>query len=84
MNNTDHERLAEIRNEMAELLEEAKWLIRSEDDFVYEQARAYWLTYIENAIDEDPDSPLMPITFGHTLRALEPEDCDEEDDDDEV
>lgn len=76
------DRLQEIQEEMQELREEAKHIVlRSENYLAYERARAYWLSYLENALDE-ANSPLMPCTMGDTLLALEPDMSDEEDDED--
>lgn len=64
------DRLQEIQEEMQELREEAKHIVlRSENYLAYERARAYWLSYLENALDE-ANSSLMPCTMGDTLLAL--------------
>ncbi len=75
----DHKRLIEIKEQMEELLEEAKNLVRmSGDKFEYERAKAYWIGYIDNALD-GPKSPLLMCTIGDTIQALEPEEMGDDD-----
>lgn len=77
----DWERLEAIRCEMQELLEEAKHLVRrSGERFEYERAKAYWIGYMDNAL-EDAKFPLMPCTMGDTIRALDPGEEEDEDED---
>ncbi len=78
----DYERLIAIQKEMQDLLEEAKNLVRlSGDKHEYERAKAYWLGYIENAL-EDAKSPFLMCTMGDTIDALDP--GDESDDDEDL
>lgn len=79
----DWERLQEIQTEMSDLCEEAKNLVRQAGGFEYVRAKAYWLTYVENAL-EGPNFPLLSCTMGDTIRALEPEGEMDEDDEGEV
>lgn len=84
LDQVDYERLVEIQKEMQSLVEEAKNLVRmSGNRPEYDRAKAYWLTYIENALD-DAKSPLMMCTMGDTIRALEPEEEMDEDDEGDV
>ena len=50
-------RLLEIRNELEELQDELKTILRTEldaeDKYIYERAKAYWLTYLEYAVVGD-------------------------------
>lgn len=84
LDKADWERLQEIQEKMNDLLEEAKNLVRmSGDKQEYERAKAYWIAYIDNAIDS-AKSPLLPCTMGDTIAALNPgeedeEDCEEDD-----
>lgn len=75
----EHDRLKEIQNEMEDLLEEAKNLVRrSGDKLECERAKTYWIAYIESAID-GAKSPMLRCTMGDTIIALKPsEDGDEE------
>lgn len=82
MDRADWERLKEIQDTMGELLEEAKNIVRLADKHEYERAKAYWATYIENAIDARR-SPLLPCTMGDTIFALNNGFADEMDEDDE-
>jgi hypothetical protein len=76
----DWERLSEIRDEMADLLEEAKQLIRrSGDKFAYERARAYWLGDMDNAL-YDGKSWDGTCNMEETIRALDPGEESDEDD----
>lgn len=78
----DWERLQEIHAEMNDLLEEAKNLVRlSGNRFEYERATAYWIAYVDNAL-AGPRFPLLACTMGDTIRALEPEETDEDDEGD--
>lgn len=82
LDQSDWERLQEIRDELKDLIEEAGNLVRmSGDRFAYERAKAYWLGYMQNAID---GKPLIPCDMDETIRSLEPgEESDEEEEEDE-
>jgi hypothetical protein len=54
----------------------------SGNKFEYERAKSYWISYIDNALD-DRGSPLLSCTIGDTISALEPYEDDEEDDEEE-
>lgn len=83
MDRSDWERLKEIQDTMGDLLEEAKNIVRLADKHEYERCKAYWATYIENAID-GRRSPLLPCTMGDTIFALNNgQFADEMDEDDE-
>lgn len=48
-------RLEEIREEMHDLLGEAKSLLREVGGMTEQRARAYWIAHIETALDEEND-----------------------------
>lgn len=69
----DVERLAEIKDQMKELLSEATQMIRGEG-ITYERAKAYWIGHISCALDDDH----MYVggsstTFADTIAELEAE-----------
>lgn len=79
LDETDYDRLVAIQEQMQELTEEAKNLVRmSGNKFEYERAKAYWLGYLDSALD-GPKSPLLMVTMGDTLAALKPEGVVEDD-----
>lgn len=50
------ERLQEIKDEMKDLLEEAKNIVRrNADSFAYNRAKSYWIAQISMALDDDHD-----------------------------
>lgn len=49
----DPERLAEIKDEMLELLEEAKGILREVGGVIAARAEAYWLPHIRTALDRE-------------------------------
>ena len=86
MRKSDAQRLIEIREEMGELLDEAKRLLRSEG-FAYDRARAYWIGHISQALGGDLNEYVgsSMCSFHDTLRevgALDGGDYDDEDEDD--
>ena len=82
----DHERLVEIKDEMKNMLEEAKELIRrNASDWVYNRAKSYWIGHIAMALDEEHDFMGSDgVTFQNTIDEVEVEGNmeDEEDIDD--
>jgi len=80
LDRSDWERLNDIRDEMNDLLEEAKNLVRlSGDKFAYDRAKAYWLGGMENYLGEGKlSSQLSGCSMEETINSLEP--CDEDDD----
>lgn len=53
---TDHNRLTEIKDEIKNLLDEAKGIIQdSDNDFIWEQARSYWYAHILTALDDESE-----------------------------
>lgn len=79
MNLNDIERLREFQEEMLCLVEESRNILRREG-IVYERAKAYWLTAIENSL-----TGLTPydISMESTIEELAPDDDDDSDDDPE-
>ena len=47
------ERLANIKDEIKELIREAKGIVRFKGGITYERARSYWLAHIIMALDKD-------------------------------
>lgn len=82
----DWERLNEIREEMNNLLEEAENLVRmSGDKFEMNAAKAYWLAGMENYLGEGRlSSQLSGRSMEDTIKALEPDDDMDIDDEGEV
>lgn len=79
LDQSDWERLCNIREEMNDLLEEAKNLVRlSGEKFEYNRAKAYWLTGMENYLGEGAWANQMSgCSMEETINSLEP--CDEDD-----
>lgn len=75
------QRLAEIKDEMECLLEEAKRIVQTEcRKFTYSRAKAYWIGAIENAIG----SPLNgEATIDEAIRELEDKESETEGDDED-
>jgi len=82
----DWERLKQIREEMRDLLEEAKNLVRrSGDRHQSERANSYWIPGIDNYIAGS--SRFGGCNMDDTIKALEPEDDEDqelEDEDEEI
>jgi hypothetical protein len=81
-------RLQEIHDELRDLLEEAKNIVRrGEDENEYERAKATWIGNIDTALDKDGDFLTGPTrTMQDTIDHLEPDEEDgeyEEDEEDE-
>lgn len=69
-------RLLDIKDKIKELLDEAKYLVKTEaSKYAYERAKAYWINTIDNCLDS---SPLMPCTMEDTANALPDEDEEDE------
>jgi hypothetical protein len=77
-----HERLQEIRQEMMELLEEAKTIVRHSDKHIYERAKAYWIGHIDTALGGGAYIDTYDYTLEKTIDELTPDEEDEEDNDD--
>lgn len=76
LNKQDHERLIEVREEMMNLLEEAKNIIQSSGErFLLEEAKAYWIGHIDSAIGGGNYIDNV-CTMEKTIIALDP--CDDE------
>lgn len=81
LSRNDWDRLQEIRDQLDVLVEEAGRLVRrSNNQFDYHRAKAYWLGHMENAIS---GGSLVGCDMDETIRSLEPCDCDEEEDDED-
>lgn len=80
------QRLEEIKDEIKDLLEEAKQIVRK-DDRAWQQAKSYWYAHIVSALDKDHDYlGSSMITMQDTidkLEDLEDEDSDDVDEDDD-
>ena len=71
-------RLREIQEQMQDLLEEAKNLVRTNcSKFTYERAKAYWLSAIENGLGKPFNGE---ATIEEVILELEEEGEEEEDD----
>lgn len=79
------ERLEEIKDEIKELMEEAKHLVRRHaDQIVYEQARSYWIPHILMALDKDHDYlGSSMFTMEDTICQMDDDEEDEESEDEE-
>lgn len=85
MDKADHERLTDIRNDMVDLLEEAKNLIRKDaNKSIYERAKATWIGDIDVGLGGGNFMDNHAHTFEKTLNELDPGDEDEDDDNDET
>lgn len=69
-------RLADIREEMCELLNEADRLVRSEFPYEYENARSYWIGHLKSALG-GYDYHTYSTTFLSCLESLDEIDEDE-------
>lgn len=77
----DHERMQEIRNEMIELFEEAKDLVRTSkvlSQFDKERAKSYWIGWIEQYLVEEEDA-MNNCTMNETIENMAFSDDDEND-----
>lgn len=81
----DHERLVEIKDEMKNMLEEAKELIRrNASDWVYQRAKSYWIGHIAQALDDESDyMGSATVTFQNTIDEIQVEGAEEDYDKDE-
>lgn len=84
------ERLEAIKNEMKELLDEAKRLVLSESreqgqNIIYQRAKSYWIGHIATALDSDSDylSSKSDVTFEKTIEELRPGAKSNQDDEEE-
>jgi hypothetical protein len=69
-------RLQQIHEEMNDLLEEAKQLVRKMGaNFIYERAKAYWLTSIDNNLN---CRQLVGVSMDQTIEELTRFDDDKE------
>jgi len=81
---SDFERLQEIKDEMVDLLEEAKRLIASGPRHTYERAKSYCLAHIAIALDDDHGYIGSDgANLQRIINELEPDEPDEPDEDDE-
>ena len=84
MDAEDLERLAEIKDEIEELLDEARGIIRSGDEGAYERALVYWLAHIRTALDNDHEYlGGSMVTMQDTIDELSGADDEAETEDDE-
>jgi hypothetical protein len=76
------ERLQEIQEEMLALLDEAKDILRRSDNkFLYEQARSYWLAHIKTALTNNHDYlGGSMVTMEDTIHGLEADEGEDEND----
>ena len=82
MNSAD--RLREIQDEMATLLEEAKDLVRKQNKFAWERARSYWVGHISEALGGDYNDYVgkSMCSMEDTIAELDGESDEDEDEDD--
>lgn len=69
----DVERLKEIKDQMKELVEEARNILRvSDDKMIWERAKSYWIPELYMALDKDQDylGGCM-VTMEDTIEALD-------------
>ena len=66
-------RLQEIQEEMLELLDEAKELLREHDPEEWERAKGYWYPAILKSLDKE-EWGSSGIDMGQSIRALREED----------
>lgn len=80
MSRNDWSRLLEIQEEMLDLIDQAKTLVRrSGNVHEYECAKAYWIANIEMALSNEHDYVgHAGRTFAETIGALEPSEEEEE------
>ncbi len=85
MNYRDHNRLIAIQEEMLDLLNEAKSLIKHEG-LAYDRAKAYWIGAVEMGLTNDHSYlGSAGVSMQDTIEETHPEDEEEdgEDEDDE-
>ena len=79
MNSRD--RLQEIQEEMLNLMDEAKTLLRQENRYVLERAQSYWIPQIEIALSREHNYVASCICcMEDTIAELDEGDDQEEDD----
>lgn len=84
MNTETHERLVEIQNEMLELLDEAKQILRHEDGLVYDRAKAYWLAHVEMGLTNSHSYlGKTTVSMEDTIKECQPVDEEESEDEEE-
>jgi hypothetical protein len=84
MNIETHERLVEIQEEMLELLEEAKNILRREDGIVYDRAKAYWLAHVEMGLTNSHSyMGSSTVSMEDTINECRPEEESEDDEEEE-
>ena len=79
----DYDRLRDIRQEMIDLLDEAKNIIRMEDKHIYERAKAYWIGHIDRALGGGDYFDKYDCTMLKSINELGCEDEDMEDEEEE-
>jgi hypothetical protein len=83
MEKYNYDRLTEIREQMVDLLEEAKNIIRLDAPrHVYDRAKAYWIGHIDVALGDGNYVDTYDVTFAKTLNEIDVE-TDEDKDFDE-
>jgi hypothetical protein len=83
MQNYNFERLTEIREQMMELLEEAKNIIRQDAPrHTYERAKAYWIGHIDTALGGGNYVDTYDVTFEKTLNEIPVESDEDEEESD--
>ena len=75
------DRLREIHQEMNDLLEEAKNIVRQNgSSFEYDRAKAYWIGWIDNALNKN--NP-YDTTMLDSIKAIEHTESDSEEDEED-